>query len=519
MSAGRVVADASALEGDRARSEGVRRHLRGSSLLLVGRLASLAINLGVQVLTVRYLVRADYGTFAWALVAIAGATQLVLLGLDTTVSRFVAIYHERQDQARVSGAIALTLGGIGFASLLLVGSALAGRSALPGLLGAEPEAVSLLLVMIAMAPLQALDSILHALYGVFGRARSIMVRRYLVGPGLKLASVLAVMAMGGGIFELALAYVASLAIGVAIYGVLMVQILRRDPVRAHAPSRRLVLPAREMFGFAASLLSAEIVFFFYGSFITMILQYFHGANEVAGFQAARPFAKLNDVVLATFVHLFVPALARFHARGDREGIEHLHGRTCVWITVLSFPLFAVSFGMADTLAVWVLGGAYADVGGLLAWMSFGFFVHAALGSNSHALRVLGFVRTAVAADLLAVVASCAIALALIPALGQVGAAATLALVLGVRGGIHLVALVWRGGLSPVRGHGALYAVVGGATLLLGLARPLTSGSPLASAGVSALAIVVVMGFARRRLALRETFPEVARLPFLGRLLG
>jgi O-antigen/teichoic acid export membrane protein len=274
-----------------------------------------------------------------------------------------------------------------------------------------------------------------------------------------------------------------------------------------------------MLGFAASLLTAELVFLFYGSFITLILQYFHGANEVAGFQAARPFAKLNDVVLATFVHLFVPALARFHARGDREGIEHLHGQTCVWITVLSFPLFAVTFGMADTLAVWVLGGSYADVGGLLAWMAFGFFVHAALGSNSHALRVLGFVRTAVAADLLAVVASVAIAFALIPALGQVGAAATLALVLGVRGGIHLVALAWWGGLSPVRGHGALYAVIAAATLLLGLARPFTSGSLLASAGVSALAIVVVLGFARRRLALRDTFPEIARLPFVGRLLG
>ena len=519
MSAARAVADASALQGDQARREGVRRHLRGSSLLLVGRLASLAINLGVQVLTVRYLARADYGMFAWALVAIAGATQLVLLGLDTTVSRFVAIYHERGDQARVSGAIALSLGGIGLASLLLVGAAFAGRAALPGLLGAEPGAVSLLLVMIAMAPLQALDSILHALYGVFGRAGSIMLRRYLVGPGLKLACVLAVMACGGGTFALALAYAVSLAAGVGIYGLLLVQILRRDAALASSSPRRLVLPAREMFGFAASLLTAELVFLFYGSFITLILQYFHGANEVAGFQAARPFAKLNDVVLATFVHLFVPALARFHARGDREGIESLHGQTCVWITLLSFPLFAVTFGMADPIALWLLGSQYADVGGLLAWMSVGFFAHAALGANSHALRVLGYVRTAVAADLLAVVAALAIAFALIPTLGQVGAAATLALVLGVRGGIHLAALAWRGGLNPVHGHGPVYAVVAAATLLLWLTRPFTAGSLLASAAVSALAIGVVLAFAHRRLALRETFPEIARLPFVGRLLG
>jgi O-antigen/teichoic acid export membrane protein len=379
--------------------------------------------------------------------------------------------------------------------------------------------VRLLLVMIAMAPLQALDSILHALYGAFGRAGAIAVRRYLVGPGLKLACVVAVIAWGGGAFELALAYVASLAAGVGIYGLLLVQILRRDARLASPSTRRLVLPFREMSGFAASLLTAELVFLFYGSFITLILQYTHGANEVAGFQAARPFAKLIDVVLATFVHLFVPALARFHARGDREGIEHLHGQTCVWITLLSFPLFAVTFGAADTLAVWLLGSRYADVGGLLAWMAFGFFLHAALGANSHALRVLGFVRTAVVADLLAVAAALAIAFALIPALGQAGAAATLALVLGVRGGIHVVALAWRGGLNPLRGHGAVYAVVAGATLALWLVRSCAAGSLVASAAASALAIAVVLGFARRRVALHETFPEIARLPLVGRLLG
>jgi len=519
LSAVRAVADAPPGAEDEARQESLRRHLRGSSLLLVGRVASLVINLGVQVLTVRYLARDDYGMFAWALVAIAGATQVVLLGLDTTVSRFVAIYHERGDRARAVGAIALSLGAIGLASLLLFAAAFAGRSLLPGLLGAEPAGVKLLLVMLAMAPLQALDSILHALYGAFGRAGAIMVRRYLVGPGLKLASVLAVVVWGGGAVELAVAYVVSLAVGVGLYGLLLVQILHRDVGLAPGSRRRIVLPVREMAGFAASLLTADLVFVFYSSFITLILQYFHGANEVAGFQAARPFAKLNDVVLVTFVHLFVPALARFHARSDREGVDRLYGQTCVWITLLSFPLFAATFGMADSLAVWLLGSRYADAGALLAWMAFGFFLHAALGSNSHALRVLGYVRTAIAADLLAVGASLAIAFALIPALGQAGAAVTLALVLGVRGGIYAAALAWRGGLNPLRRHGAIYSVIATATLLLWVARPFVAGSLPASAAVSVLAIGAVLGFARTRLALRETFPEIARLPLVGRLLG
>ena len=514
-----AVADAPAASEARARREGVRRHLRGSSLLLVGRLASLVLNLAVQVLTVRYLARDEYGMFAWALAVIAGATQFVLLGFDTTLARFVAIHHERGDGARAFGAIATSVGVIALTSLVLVLGGFAASGSLPELLGAEPVAVKLLLAMIAMAPLQALDSVLHALYGVFGRARSIMLRRYLVGPILKLASVLAVIGFGGSAFDLALAYAASLAAGVGVYGALLIRLARREGCLGSPAAGPLVIPAREMFGFAASLLTAELVFLFYGSFITMILQYTHGASEVAGFQAARPFAKLIDVALATFVHLFVPALARFHARGDREGIEQLYGQTCVWITLLSFPLFAVTFAMSDSLALLFLGDDYADAGGLLAWMSLGFFLHAALGANPHALRVLGFVRTAVAVDLLAVVASFAIAFALIPAGGAVGAAATLALVLAGRGVLYLAALRWRVGLKPRRGYASIYAVILVAMLALVAARPLLASSLLASGLATAAAVLVVFAHARRHVALTETFPELARLPLVGRLCG
>jgi O-antigen/teichoic acid export membrane protein len=499
--------------------DGVRSHLRGSSLLLVGRIASLLLNLGVQVLTVRYLARDEYGMFAWALAVIGGLTQFVLLGFDTTIARVVAMHHERGDGSRVLGAIALSVATITATNLLVLVGCFTASGSLPSLLGAEPEAVRLLLALIAMAPLQAFDSVLNALYGVFGRVRSIMLRRYLVGPALKLGSVLLVIAVGGSAFDLAQAYVASLFAGVAVYGALLIRLFRRDQWLGSPQPRRIALPAREMFGFAASLLTAELVFFFYGSFIAMILQYTHGAREVAGFQAARPFAKLIDIALVTFIHLFVPALARFHARGDREGIEQLYGQTCLWITLLSFPLFAVTFGMSDALSALLLGDAYADVGVLLAWMSLGFFLHAALGANPHTLRVLGFVRTAVAVDLVAMVAALAIAFALIPGGGAVGAAATLALVLATRDVLYLVALRWRVALGPGRRHAGIYAVILVAMLALVAARPLCADSPWLSGLVSGAAILGVFGYARRRVALTETFPELARVPLLARLCG
>jgi hypothetical protein len=59
-----------------------KAHIRGSSLLLFGRLLALAINLAIQVVIVRYLSKSDYGAFAYALSVIAMGSSIAVFGLD-----------------------------------------------------------------------------------------------------------------------------------------------------------------------------------------------------------------------------------------------------------------------------------------------------------------------------------------------------------------------------------------------------------------------------------------------------
>src|SRR5262245_159261 len=106
----------SPLDGDK------KKHIRGSLLLTVGRLFSLCINFAVQVLTVRYLAKGEYGAFAFALSLVSSAGSLAIFGLDKTVSRFLPIYHEQRDYPRMFGSIVLMLAtilGIGLSIVLL----------------------------------------------------------------------------------------------------------------------------------------------------------------------------------------------------------------------------------------------------------------------------------------------------------------------------------------------------------------------------------------------------------------
>ncbi|MFN8476214.1 MAG: hypothetical protein U0074_00090 [Kouleothrix sp.] len=67
-------------------------------------------------------------------------------------------------------------------------------------------------------------------------------------------------------------------------------------------------------------------------------------------------------------------------------------QTAVWTSVLSFPIFALTFSMANPLTVILYGQKYASSAVLLALLSFGYYFNAALGFNGLTLKVYGRLR-------------------------------------------------------------------------------------------------------------------------------
>ena len=85
----------------------IASHLRGSSLMLVGRIAAMGVAFLTQVLMVRHFSKDDYGVFAFALSAALVLQTVLPLGLDRADTRFLALYDHRRDHGRLLGVIAL----------------------------------------------------------------------------------------------------------------------------------------------------------------------------------------------------------------------------------------------------------------------------------------------------------------------------------------------------------------------------------------------------------------------------
>ena len=98
--------EASAARGDSA----AKKQIRGSSLLLVGRISSLGVNFVVQIVVIRYLTKGDFGAFAYALSLVSLGASIATFGLDRSITRFIPIYDEQGNYGKVFGTIVMAFG-------------------------------------------------------------------------------------------------------------------------------------------------------------------------------------------------------------------------------------------------------------------------------------------------------------------------------------------------------------------------------------------------------------------------
>jgi O-antigen/teichoic acid export membrane protein len=298
------------------------------------------------------------------------------------------------------------------------------------------------------------------------------------------------------------------------------QILRDQGLWAHLDWRRITLPVREIFSFSVPLLSTDVVLILKGSMVILLLEYFRGTTGVADFRAVLPVAGLNVVVLHSFKFLFTPLAARMFARNDRQGINDLYWQTAVWIAVFSFPIFALTFSLAEPLTVLLFGGRYAESGVILALLSLGSYFNAALGFNAYTLRVYGKVAYIVVIDFLSAVIVLGLCLWLIPGYGAWGAAVAASAGLIIYNVLNHAGLLLGTGIDLFQArYLKVYGSISAAAVALFLLQRLAEPPIILGVVLAAALSLFLIRFNRRVLDVTTMFPELGRIPLLRPLLG
>lgn len=507
------------LSSEEAARQATTTSIRGSTLLLVGRLLAVGVNFVTHVLIVRYLMKSDYGAWAYAASIVSIGSSVAVFGMNKTLARFVPIYDERGDYDHVFGALAIGLGIMVSMALSLVLLFYGLQGAVGGVLIGSDQALALLLILILLIPIQTLESALVGLFAIFASPRLIFMRRHVMTPLLQLGVAIAVIASGGDVFQLATITVLVGSFGLVLSSSLLVRLLRERGLFKHFSLARMRLPVREMLGFSLPLLSTDVVFMLRGSLIVVLLGAMSGATEVAAFHAVAPIAGQNMLVLDSFRLLFMPAAARLYARDDGQGIDDLYWRTAVWIAIFTLPILLVSLSLALPLTTFLFGADYADSALVLAILSVGYYVNAAFGFNGLTLRVYGRVRYLVAVDVLTAALGVVASVLLIQLYGAVGAALGVTVIFIAQNALYQIGLRRRTSVSAfATRYLRVYVGIVLSTSLLLLIQ-WTAHPPLIVGLLLAAAVSLVFLAANRSfLRIAEMFPELRRVPLLGALL-
>ena len=489
-----------------------KRNVRGSTLLLVGRIVSLFFTTLTQVVIVRALSKDDYGVFAYAFTLTAAGRIVLSLGQGRLLSRFMAKYEEEKDYARMFGAILMAVGSIVVTGTVLLGAMGAGAAPLIGGSFDNPNMTGVLLVLMFLAPLNALDQVFISIFAVFSKPTAIFYRKYLLTPVLQLGVVLFIARTDGSVRTLAVGYVLTSALGIGVYFWLFARVMHDRGITFRPGKDRIVYPFREVFSFSVPTLTTELVYLVTNTGSVIILGHFHGAKALANFRAVLPAARLNQLVYQTFVTMFLPMTTRLHTRGDHEGVRETYWHSSHFLAVSTFPVMVMTTVFARDTTVTLFGHRYANAALVLVALSFGYYVSIALGFNTYVLQVYGKLKFLVYSNLGVCVVSLAMAFALSPRYGAAGAAVANGAVMAAQNVVNQIALVrvlgW--GPDPMRWIRPYLVIAVGFVLLVGVRFAFHPGF-VAAVAVSAVVSLGVLRLTRHALGLFEMFPELRRI--------
>jgi O-antigen/teichoic acid export membrane protein len=489
-----------------------KQNVRGSTLLLVGRLVSLLFTVLTQIMIVRALSKADYGVFAYAFTLTAAGRVLMSLGQGRLLSRFMAKYEEEQDYARMCGAILMAVGAIVVTATVLLGGMAAGLAPLIGGAFGDPSTAGVLLVLMFLAPLNALDQVFVSIFAVFSKPTAIFYRKYLLTPALQLAVVVLIALTNGTVEQLALGYVLSSAFGIGIYVWLFFGVMRDRGITFRPGKDRIILPFREVFSFSVPTLTTELVYLVTNTGSVIILGHYHGSKAIADFRAVLPAARLNQVVYQTFVTMFLPMTTRLHTRGDHDGVRETYWHSSHFQAVATFPIMVMTTVFARDTTVTLFGHRYASASDVLVALAIGYYVSIALGFNMYVLQVYGRLKFLVYSNIGVCVVSLGLAFALSPAYGAKGAAIAGGATMAAQNVVNQIALVrtigW--GPDPMRWIRP-YLVLAAGLLVLVVVRLAFDPGFVVAVLASAVVSLGLLRATRDDLQLLSLFPELKRI--------
>lgn len=378
--------------------------------------ASMVMGFATAVLLARFLGGEGYGRYVLAISWASILTIPALLGLDRFLVRGIATYEVQRKWELMGGLLRRTN-----QLVLLTSTVIAGIGCVVAIMLLSRSLRLPFCVAMLLVPITALTLLRQGSMQALGRVLTGQTPEYLISPALILGGI--------GALELAGALTPTTALEANVTGAAIAFVVGTVLLRRALPAvLRSVRPAyatREWMRAALPMMLIGGVWMANSYVATLVVGTLDGPRPAGVYSVAQKGAELIVVLLVAANMPLAPAIARMHARSDREGFEHTTQRVAQATLLVSVPVAAVLIIFPD-LYLGIFGTGFQTGATALRILAVGQLVNAAAGPAGNVLIMTGHERAAVRGIGVGLLANLMLGVALVPPLGVTGAAVAFA---------------------------------------------------------------------------------------------
>ena len=407
---------------------GFGRHIKNishqSSVFLLGTLFSTAAGYFFKIYLARVLGAEALGIYALGMTVVSLAGIVAAVGLPQTASRFVAVYSATGESRRLgrflwSAVAVLVVSNLLVGILLLVVKPWIARR-----LYHTPALATCMHFFVLIMLTGALTSFLgQALAGFKDVARRTVITSF-IGQTLTMAVAIVLISAGFGLKGYLAAQVAS---AFAVVFLLGRTVWKLTPQGARLPSLGRPILEPEVISFSMVLFAVQGLEFFTSQSDKVLLGIYLNAREVGIYSIATALIAFVPLALQSVNQIFSPTIADLHTRGDIKLLAQLFRSLVKWTLGLTLPLAVVIILFARRI-MGMFGADFESGWPVLVAGTVGQLINCGVGSVGYLLLMSGHQKKLLRIQTVMAVVVVGMNLILIPLMGMLGAALSVAAV-------------------------------------------------------------------------------------------
>lgn len=389
---------------------------KGGSIIFIGKLFVFISGFFTAFILARYLGAEHYGLYKLAITTVAIASSLTLSGLDIGLIRYVSIFFNRNDVAKLWGTLQI---GIGVPLLLSILASLilfVFAEFIATSIFHEPELAPLLRLGCVFIPFITLNALFVSTSKGFNRMQDLVIADRFVNSSVKVLLLILFAILG---------LTASRA--VTAFGVAEVcaTILFLYFVNKVFPFRRPFNTAKrlgkELFKFSIPVYLSNTIQMFSGNIQTLLLGSLSTVVNVGIFSLATQINMVGSLFHSSVSTAAMPVISTLYDREDSVQLKRYYQTTSKWTFSLNLPLFLIVV-LYPAEILQIFGESFVDGATALSILAWANLVNTGTGICGSMLDMTGYTRLKLMNSIVAVASTLILNIILIQSYGMIGVA-------------------------------------------------------------------------------------------------